>query len=91
LFEQVELKLAMFLRTQQVVDLIGINRGLNELEVHAAQYTPLAEHVNGGFLLFFTTMSARTVRERKVYEKKMKSFSNVAVARLVELSRCAAV
>jgi hypothetical protein len=32
----VELQLAMFLRTQQVVDLIGINRGLYELEVHAA-------------------------------------------------------
>jgi hypothetical protein len=51
----VELQLAMFLRTQQVVDLIGINRGLYELEVHAAQDTPMAENVNGVFLLFCTT------------------------------------
>jgi hypothetical protein len=56
LFEQVELQLAMFLRTQQVVDLIGINRGLYELEVHAAQDTPMAENVNGVFLLFCTTV-----------------------------------
>jgi hypothetical protein len=31
LFEQVQLQLAMLLRTQQVVDQFGINRGLNEL------------------------------------------------------------
>jgi len=41
----------MFLRTQQVVDLVGINRGLNELEVHEGEDTSLAESVNGVFFI----------------------------------------
>jgi hypothetical protein len=36
-------------------------------------------------------MSARTVRERRVYEKEIETLKHRCVARLVELSRCAAV
>jgi hypothetical protein len=69
----VELQLAMFLRTQQVVDLIGINRGLYELEVHAAQDTPMAENVNGVFLLFCTTSKWWHRRHWKAIAPKLKS------------------
>ena len=42
----------MILRSQQIVDLFRINRGLDELEGHQEKDTPLAEDVNGGFFLF---------------------------------------
>jgi hypothetical protein len=38
LFKQVQLQLAMILRAQQTVDLIGINRGFDELKEHAGKY-----------------------------------------------------
>lgn len=62
----------MFLRTQQVVDLIGINRGLYELEVHAAQDTPMAENVNGVFLLFCTTSSPPTPARGRGFDSGLR-------------------
>jgi len=38
LFKQVHLQLAMILRTQQAVNLIGIHRRLDELKEHTKKY-----------------------------------------------------
>ena len=62
LFKQVQLQLAMILRTQQIVDLFRINRGLDELKGHQEKDTPLAEDVNGGFFLFLAQRLAHPRR-----------------------------